>query len=76
MCQILGMNCAQPTSFDFSLRGFCRRGGETDVHGHGFGLCLYQGRGLQSFHDVLPACRSPVAKLLESVPMRTYVSSL
>jgi predicted glutamine amidotransferase len=71
MCQLLGMNCASPTDFSFSLRGFCVRGGETDVHAHGFGLVLYQGRGIQCFHDVLPACKSPIAQLVQSCPMRT-----
>lgn len=72
MCQILGMNCACPTDFTFSLRGFCARGGATDIHAHGWGLCLYQGRGLQSFHDTEPACKSPVAAFVQNYPMRTY----
>lgn len=65
------MNCAEKTDFTFSLRGFCKRGGDSDVHKHGFGLCLYQGRGLQCFHDTAPACQSPIAKLLQNTPMRT-----
>ena len=32
MCQLLGMNCATPTDFNFSFRGFARRGGDTDKH--------------------------------------------
>jgi predicted glutamine amidotransferase len=73
MCQILGMNCASPTDFSFSLKGFCRRGGATDVHSHGFGLCVYEGRGgIRSFHDTLPACQSPLAQLIQNWPIRTY----
>ena len=60
------------TDFSFSLRGFCKRGGETDVHSHGFGVCVYKGRGLQCFHDTEPACSSPIAKLVQQYPMRTY----
>lgn len=71
MCQLLGMNCAQATDFSFSFRGFCRRGGATDVHAHGFGLVVYEGRGVRSFHDTLPACQSPIAKLIQQYPIRT-----
>jgi hypothetical protein len=35
-CQLLGMNCATPTDFTFSLQGFWQRGGETDVHSDGW----------------------------------------
>eukprot|EP00985_Skeletonema_marinoi_P026423 scaffold20459_cov145-Skeletonema_marinoi.AAC.3 len=41
MCQLMGMNCAALTDFTFSFRGFARRGGDTDVHSHGWGLCFY-----------------------------------
>jgi hypothetical protein len=75
MCQLLGMNCAQPTDFTFSLRGFCRRGGDTDIHSHGFGVCVHEGRGVRCFHDTLPASESPIAKLLQNYPLRTYVSN-
>lgn len=66
------MNCAAPTDFSFSLKGFCSRGGDTDVHAHGWGMCLYEGRGLRSFHDTLPACKSPIAEMVQNYPIRTY----
>lgn len=72
MCQLLGMNCATPTDFSFSFRGFCQRGGSTDIHAHGWGLAIYEGRGLRTFLDTLPACTSPVAKLVSQYPMKTY----
>ena len=74
MCQLLGMNCAAPTDFTFSFRDFCRRGGETDIHAHGFGVGIYQGQGLQTFLDTRPAATSPVAAMVQQYPMRTYVS--
>ena len=74
MCQLLGMNCASPTDFSFSFRGFCLRGGDTDIHAHGFGISIYEGRGLRSFLDTLPASQSPIAKLVQEYPIRTYVS--
>ena len=76
MCQLLGMNCAAPTDCTFSLKGFCRRGGATDIHSHGFGLCVYEGRGVRTFHDTLPACQSPIAELVQKYPIRTYSKCL
>lgn len=74
MCQLLGMNCAAPTDFSFSLKGFCQRGGATDKHSHGWGAAIYEGRGLRCFHDTLPAAESPIAALVQNYPIRTYVS--
>lgn len=79
MCQLLGMNCASPTDFSFSFRGFCKRGGATDVHSHGWGLSVYGtdgASGLRSFHDTLPACQSPIAEFIQNYPMRTHVSCM
>lgn len=72
MCQLLGMNCAAPTDFTFSFRGFSQRGGVTDVHSHGWGLAIYEGRGLRMFLDTLPCSSSPVATLVANYPIKTY----
>lgn len=40
MCQLLGMNCAEPTDVTFSFTGFAARGGVTDHHADGFGVAL------------------------------------
>jgi predicted glutamine amidotransferase len=76
-CQLLGMNCATPTDFKFSLEGFCKRGGETDIHSDGWGLAFYQKDGggdgddtdtddsggvVRQFHDVEAASTSPLAR--------------
>lgn len=71
MCQLMGMNCAALTDFTFSFRGFARRGGDTDVHSHGWGLCFYDGRGLRAFHDPDPACESLLAEFLQTHPVKT-----
>lgn len=71
-CQLLGMNCAQPTDFTFSWRGFACRGGETDVHCHGWGIAFYEGRGIRTFHDPEPAASSPIAELVSNYPMKTH----
>mmetsp|Transcript_19667 Transcript_19667/g.48938 ORF Transcript_19667/g.48938 Transcript_19667/m.48938 type:complete len:394 (+) Transcript_19667:163-1344(+) len=71
-CQLLGMNCATPTDFTFSLKGFCKRGGETDIHSDGWGVAFYEGKGLRQFHDSSPASSSPMANFLGNNPIRTY----
>mmetsp|Transcript_7115 Transcript_7115/g.15697 ORF Transcript_7115/g.15697 Transcript_7115/m.15697 type:complete len:425 (+) Transcript_7115:52-1326(+) len=72
MCQLMGMNCAALTDFTFSFRGFARRGGATDVHSHGWGLCFYDGRGLRAFHDPDPAAESLLAEFLQTHPVKTF----
>ncbi|KAL9186033.1 hypothetical protein ACHAXT_005271 [Thalassiosira profunda] len=71
MCQLMGMNCATPTDFNFSFRGFKCRGGNTDIHAHGWGLAIYEGRGVRTFHDPLPAAQSPIAEMVSSYPIKT-----
>jgi len=71
-CQLLGMNAATPTDFNFSFKGFSLRGGDTDIHGHGWGIAFYEGRGLRAFHDSEPCASSPVAELVSKYPMRTH----
>mmetsp|Transcript_11002 Transcript_11002/g.26604 ORF Transcript_11002/g.26604 Transcript_11002/m.26604 type:complete len:332 (+) Transcript_11002:100-1095(+) len=74
MCQLMGMNNAAPTDFTFSFKGFCQRGGATDIHSHGFGLCVYEGDGggVRSFLDTLPASESPLAHVIQNYPIRTH----
>eukprot|EP00980_Cylindrotheca_fusiformis_P007327 scaffold1525_cov142-Cylindrotheca_fusiformis.AAC.127 len=70
-CQLLGMNCATPTDFNFSFQGFCRRGGDTDIHSDGWGIAFYQDRGLRQFHDTEPASTSLLADFLGKRSIRT-----
>lgn len=65
------MNCATPTDFNFSFLGFAKRGGDTDKHEHGWGLAIYEGRGLRTFHDSLPASVSRVAEFVATYPIKT-----
>ncbi|GMH82397.1 hypothetical protein TL16_g09241, partial [Triparma laevis f. inornata] len=70
--QILGMNARTPTDFQFSFKGFTQRGGATDVHADGWGCCVYKGRGIQAFHEMAPSCTSPLASLLQTLPIKTH----
>lgn len=71
-CQLLGMNCAQPTDCTFSFKGFARRGGDTDKHSDGWGVAFYEGRGIRTFLDPLPAAHSPMANYLTNYPIKTF----
>ena len=72
-CQLLGMNCASPTDFTFSFKGFLQRGGETDIHRDGWGVLFYEaeGSGIRQFHDSNPASSSRTANFLSSHPIHT-----
>jgi len=70
-CQLLGMNCNTPTDFSFSFKGFCKRGGETDIHSDGWGVAFYEGNGIRQFHDVEAAATSPMAHFLSIHSIRT-----
>ena len=72
-CQLLGMNCASPTDFTFSFKGFLQRGGETDIHRDGWGVLFYEaeGSGIRQFHDSNPASSSRTANFLSDHPIHT-----
>lgn len=70
MCQLMGINAAALTDFRFSFRGFARRGGDTDIHSHGWGMAFYDGRGVRAFHDVEAASVSLLADFLTSHPIK------
>lgn len=71
MCQLLGMNCNVPTDICFSFTGFQARGGATDVHGDGWGIAFFEGRGARLFLDPQPSCASPIAELVRGYPIHS-----
>lgn len=71
MCQLLAMNCNVPTDICFSFAGFQARGGATDVHGDGWGIAFFEGRGTRVFLDPKPSSVSPVAELVRSYPIHS-----
>ena len=66
------MNAARPTDFTFSFKGFTKRGGGTDKHADGWGLGVFQGKGLRTFIDPSPSCSSPIASLMCNLPVKTH----
>lgn len=65
------MNSAVASQFALMWPEFCLRGGETDIHGDGWGLAYYCGHGLRQFHDVQAAASSRLAQFLEQEPIET-----
>ncbi|WPB57227.1 class II glutamine amidotransferase [Xylophilus sp. GOD-11R] len=71
MCQLLGMNCNNPTDATFSFTGFAQRGGRTADHVDGWGVAFFEDRGLRHFVDHLPAAESPIAELIRRYPIKS-----
>ena len=75
MCQLLALNCKNPTDASFSFSGFAQRGGITDHHADGWGIAFFEGgdkdRGLRHFIDHTPASTSPVAELIRRYPIKS-----
>lgn len=47
------------------------RGGQSDKHSDGWGMGIYEGRGLRTFVDTLPAAESPLAEMIGHYPIKT-----
>jgi predicted glutamine amidotransferase len=71
MCQLLGMNSANPADLRFSFTGFAARGGLTDHHGDGFGVGFFEDKACRLFIDNQPASVSPVADLIKNYPIKS-----
>jgi len=71
MCQLLGMNSANPADVRFSFTGFAARGGLTDDHGDGFGVGFFEDKACRLFMDNQPAASSPVADLIKHYPIKS-----
>lgn len=71
VCELLAMSANVPTDIRFSFKGLAVRGGEVGPHRDGFGIVFYHGKGLQEFRDVDASCNSPVARLVEDLPIRS-----
>lgn len=65
------MSANVPTDIRFSFSGLAARGGGVGPHRDGFGIVFYHGKGIQEFRDVDASCDSPVARLVERLPIRS-----
>jgi len=71
MCQLLALNCAEPTDVTFSFTGFATRGGLTDHHADGWGIAYYDEKAWRLFVDDKPAAQSPMANFLKHHPIKS-----
>ncbi|MBI2381536.1 MAG: class II glutamine amidotransferase [Gammaproteobacteria bacterium] len=71
MCQLLGMNANVPTDICFSFKGLALRGGRTGPHKDGWGIALYDSRGLRVIREPLASCDSDRARFLQEHPFKS-----
>lgn len=65
------MNCNVPTDICFSFTGFQARGGLTDHHTDGWGICFFEGKGVRQFLDPNASASSPVADFIRTYPIKS-----
>ncbi|TWI53737.1 glutamine amidotransferase [Pseudomonas duriflava] len=73
MCELLGMSANVPTDITFSLTGLMQRGGRTGPHRDGWGVALYEGRGIHLFKDSMPGADSEVARMIQGYPLKSCI---
>lgn len=71
MCELLGMSANVPTDICFSFSGLMQRGGATGAHRDGWGIAFYEGRAVREFRDPEPSCQSPIARLIQDLPIKS-----
>jgi predicted glutamine amidotransferase len=71
MCQLLGMNCAEPTDVTFSFTGFAARGGVTDHHADGWGIAFFEDKACRLFIDHQSSASSPLADMVKRYPIKS-----
>ncbi len=69
MCQLFGMNCAEPTDVTFSFTGFAARGGLTDHHADGWGIAFFEDKACRLFIDQQSSSTSPIAEMVKRYPI-------
>jgi len=74
MCELLGMECNVPTDIVFSFSGLALRGGLKGPHTDGWGLALYDGRGVRTFLEPTAAASSPLASYVRENPFKTLLA--
>jgi glutamine amidotransferase len=74
MCELLGMECNVPTDIVFSFSGLALRGGLKGPHADGWGLALYDGRGVRTFLEPTAAAHSALARYVRENPIKTLLA--
>jgi predicted glutamine amidotransferase len=71
MCELLGLSANIPADIRFTFSGLRQRGGNTGIHKDGWGISLYEGRGIRSFHDPEPSFASEVAHFFHTSAIKS-----
>ena len=77
-CQLLGVNSRAPHDFTSSFQKLARRGGDVDIHSHGWGLAYYcdKSKALCNLRDPKAAASSPVAKSISKLKSQNMISHI
>lgn len=68
------MECNVPTDIVFSFSGLALRGGLKGPHADGWGLALYDGRGVRTFLEPTAAAHSALARYVRENPIKTLLA--
>ncbi len=68
------MECNVPTDIVFSFSGLALRGGLKGPHADGWGLALYDGRGVRTFLEPTAAAHSSLARYVRENPIKTLLA--
>ncbi len=71
MCELLGMSANTPTDIVFSFTGLIQRSGPAGPHRDGWGISFYDSKGIRDFRDPDPGCKSAIADLVRSYPIKS-----
>ena len=77
-CQLLGINSCSPYDCTSSFQKLARRGGDTDIHSHGWGLAYYcdKSKALRALRDSEAAASSPIAKSISELRSQNVISHI
>ena len=74
-CQLLGINSCSPYDCTTSFQKLARRGGDTDIHSHGWGLAYYCDKS-KALRDAEAAASSPIAKSISELMSQNVISHI
>ncbi|KAB2919221.1 MAG: class II glutamine amidotransferase [Hyphomicrobiaceae bacterium] len=71
MCELFALSASSAVDVRLSLHELARHGGETGIHGDGWGAAFLQDRDVALFREPTAAARSPWITCLETHPVRS-----
>jgi predicted glutamine amidotransferase len=71
MCELFALSASQPVDIKLSLAELARHGGETGIHGDGWGVAYLEGRDARLFREPSAAAFSPWVRCVQEHPLRS-----